>query len=346
MLNFFDTGLCQDDSARLLFNGIIGFWLQARRPLRKPDIVISGFLSLARNDERRARFVNQDVVHFVNDGVVQVALHHLIERSDHVVAQVIKAELVVGAVGDIGLVCSSSFVGKRFDGVHKNADGQPQEFIDLSHPLGVTARQVIVDSDDVNALAGERIQVSGQRGDQGLTFTGAHLRDFPLVQYNTAYQLHVIMAHLYCAPTRFAHDGKCFGQDVFQRFACTVAFHDIGQQLIHRLGFQSYQFAAQAAQDIAKQRFQSFVSALFFVWGVTARLLEFRPRFLKGFAQVLIVHLFQYRLDLCEQGERSLLRVFGFVGPVLCFLRYIHRCCDAQGIEGRVQVFVGVLKAL
>src|SRR5579862_6442140 len=50
-------------------------------------------------DQRRAGFIDQNRVDLVNDRVMQVALAQLVDFADHVVAQVIKAEFVVGAVG-------------------------------------------------------------------------------------------------------------------------------------------------------------------------------------------------------------------------------------------------------
>ena len=55
--------------------------------------------------------------------------------------------------------------------------GQPEELVNASHPLGVAPGQIIVDGDDVDALACERVQVTGQRGDQRFAFTGSHFGD-------------------------------------------------------------------------------------------------------------------------------------------------------------------------
>ncbi|EXI66319.1 MAG: hypothetical protein AW08_02675 [Candidatus Accumulibacter adjunctus] len=61
-------------------------------------------LGLAGNDQRRPRLVDEDRVHFIDDRESQSALHPLAGRVDHVVAQIIETELVVGAVGDVGSV--------------------------------------------------------------------------------------------------------------------------------------------------------------------------------------------------------------------------------------------------
>jgi hypothetical protein len=62
----------------------------------------------ARDDERRSGLVDEDGVHLVDDGVVMPALHAHVGARDHVVAQVVEAELGVRAIGDI---CG---VGRRF----------------------------------------------------------------------------------------------------------------------------------------------------------------------------------------------------------------------------------------
>jgi hypothetical protein len=61
-------------------------------------------LGLAADDERRAGLVDEDRVDLVDDGVVERALHVLERRELHVVAQVVEAELVVLAVGDVAPV--------------------------------------------------------------------------------------------------------------------------------------------------------------------------------------------------------------------------------------------------
>ena len=61
-------------------------------------------VGLPRNNQRRARFVNQDAVHFVHHGEVELALDFVVDVVHHVVAQVVKAEFIVRAVGDVAAV--------------------------------------------------------------------------------------------------------------------------------------------------------------------------------------------------------------------------------------------------
>ena len=67
-------------------------------------IVVRAFASFAGDDQRRTRFVDQNVVNLVDDGVVQFALAEPIKIMHHVVAQIIKAKLVVRAVENVGVI--------------------------------------------------------------------------------------------------------------------------------------------------------------------------------------------------------------------------------------------------
>ena len=92
-------------------------------------------------------------------------------------------------------------------------DGEAEGVVDRPHPLGVAARQVVVDGDDVRAEPGKRVQVGGQRRHQGLALAGRHLRDLALVQHHAAHELHVEVAHADGPPRRFPARGEGLGQE-------------------------------------------------------------------------------------------------------------------------------------
>ena len=100
-----------------------------------------------------------------------------------------------------------------------HADGQAEEAEDRAHPVRVALREVFVDRDDVRALAGQRVQVGGQRRDERLAFAGAHLRDLAVVQDHAADQLHVEVAQPERAARGLADHGERLGQDVVERSA-------------------------------------------------------------------------------------------------------------------------------
>ena len=134
-----------------------------------------------------------------------------------VVAQIVEAKFVVGAVNHI------TGVGRGLvDGVHSaldDPDRQTQEFINRPHPVRIALREVFVNGDDLHAVAAERVQVSGQGCDQGLAFPGAHFRNFAFVQNQAADQLHIEMAQAQGPDRRFTHNGKGFREHVFQCFS-------------------------------------------------------------------------------------------------------------------------------
>ena len=62
-----------------------------------------------------------------------------------------------------------------------------------THHLGVALGQVVIDRDNVYALALQSVEVSGQQGGQGLTLTGTHLCNIAKVQGGAAHDLHGVV---------------------------------------------------------------------------------------------------------------------------------------------------------
>ena len=145
------------------------------------------------DDERRARLVDEDGVHLVDDRVAVAALNAHVGAGDHVVAQVVEAKLGVGAVRDVGGV--RRCLGVERHAVLEQAHLHAQEVVELAHPLGVAASQVVVDRDDVDALARKRIEVAGQRGDERLALAGLHLGDHAAMKGDAADDLDVEVTH-------------------------------------------------------------------------------------------------------------------------------------------------------
>ena len=189
-------------------------------------VEVGRFLGRARDDERRPRLVDQDAVDLVDDREVVPALDVVRELELHVVAQVVEAELVVGAVGDVAAVGDLPLGVVQV--VLDDADGHAEEAVDAAHPLRVAAGQVVVDGDDVDALAVERVEVGRQGRDERLAFAGLHLGDLALVQDHAADQLHVEVPHVEHAPARLADDGEGLGQQVVERLALGEPLAELG----------------------------------------------------------------------------------------------------------------------
>ena len=168
----------------------------------------------AGDDERRPGLVDEDAVDLVDDGVIELALDQVGQAELHVVAEVVEAELVVRAVGDVGAV------GRVALGVAQvvldRPDGQAEEAVDGAHPLGVALGQVVVDRDDVDALAGQGVEVGGQGGDERFSLARLHLGDLALVEDDAADELDVEVAHPRRPPGGLADDGEGLGQDVVE----------------------------------------------------------------------------------------------------------------------------------
>ena len=143
-------------------------------------------------------------------------LHQLLLVNGHVVPQVVKAQLVVGAVGDIGGVGIPALTTLH-TGDHQT-HAQTHVAVDLAHPLGVTLGQVFVDGDHMDTLAGQGVEVAGQNGHQGLAFTGAHLGDPALVQNDAAHELHRVGAHTQHPVGGLPDGGEGLRQNVIQGF--------------------------------------------------------------------------------------------------------------------------------
>jgi hypothetical protein len=79
----------------------LGMLFQLRNQLVDLPVQIGTRFSGARNDQRRARLVDQDRVNLVDDGEIKIALDLVFERECKIVAQVVEAEFVVRRVGDI-----------------------------------------------------------------------------------------------------------------------------------------------------------------------------------------------------------------------------------------------------
>ena len=88
-----------------------------------------------------------------------------------------------------------------------------------SHPFGVASGKVIVHRHHMDALALDRIEVGGQRGDQRLALARPHLGNLAAMQHDPAHHLDIEMAHAEHADRRFTNGGECFGEDIVERLA-------------------------------------------------------------------------------------------------------------------------------
>ena len=119
-----------------------------------------------------------------------------------------------------------------------HADGHPEEAVDLPHPVGVAAGEIVVDGDDVDALALERIQIDRERRDERLSFAGLHLGDLAAVKRDAADQLDVVMALAERPDGRLADRREGFGEEIVELVA-------IGEPLAEQLGLPAQLLVGQ-----------------------------------------------------------------------------------------------------
>ena len=162
----------------------------------------------------------------VDDGEKVIALEDLGEVGLHVVAQVVEAELVVGRVGDVGVVGDLLLVlGHVRD---DDADGHAEGVVDEAHPVGVALREVVVDRHHMHAATGQGVEVDRQRRHQGLALAGLHLGDVALVEEDAAHQLDVEGAEAEGAAGRLAGVGEGLGEEVVEGLALGEALPELG----------------------------------------------------------------------------------------------------------------------
>ena len=223
----------------LLFRRVVAgsirlrLWFEPGDELVDLVIDLGALLGGARDDQRRPRLVDQDGVHLVDDRVGQVALDPVLETERQVVAQVVESELVVRAVRDVGRVGRTLRLGIEAASYHP--DREAERLVDGPHPCGVAAREVLVDRDDVDAFAGERIQIGGQRRDERLSLTRPHLGDLAVVQHHPAEQLDVEVPQAETPPCRFPDAGESFHEQVVELhpvLESPAEFHRLGLQLV------------------------------------------------------------------------------------------------------------------
>ena len=102
-----------------------------------------------------------------------VQLIDLRQFGFHVVAQIIKTQLIVGRIGDVRRI-GLCFFGLRLLGVN-DAGRHAQRAIDLAHPFRITSCQIIVHGHDMNAAPRQCIQIGRESGHEGLALTRFHL---------------------------------------------------------------------------------------------------------------------------------------------------------------------------
>ena len=128
LLHLLHARFGEHDGALLLVDLVVGL-VELRNVGVDGVVEFGAVVERAGDDQRRARLVDQDRVHLVDDGEDVPALDHVLQPVLHVVAQIVEAELVVGAVGDVAVVFLLALL--VVEAVHDHADGEAEELVDL-----------------------------------------------------------------------------------------------------------------------------------------------------------------------------------------------------------------------
>ena len=260
VLDELDPELVHADGALVDVHLVVGVLFHQRREPGELAVPVRRTVGGSRDDQRGAGLVDQDRVHLVDDRVGMPALHQIFEPMRHVVAQVVEAELVVGAVGDVGVIGDPPLVGSHAGQDH--ADVETEEAVHAAHPLAVAFGQVVVDRDDMHAVAAQRVEIGGQHRGEGLALTGLHLGDVAEVQRRGAHHLHVERTLVEHPPGGLPGDRERLGQQVVEAFAVDVALLEL-VGLGAQLGVGELLDVLGQAADIVRHALEAFDHATF-----------------------------------------------------------------------------------
>ena len=127
----------------------------------------------------------------------------------------IEARLLGGDVGDVGEVGAAAFLGRH--ALLNESDREPEHRVDRPHPLGVAARQVVVERQDVHAVTGEGVQRRRHDGGERLALAGLHLDDVAAIEREGGEHLDVERPQAEDAARGVASERKERGANRFQR---------------------------------------------------------------------------------------------------------------------------------
>ncbi len=267
VLDLLDTCVEDADRALLDVDLVVLVLLEAPDEFGEVGVPLGRLVGGTADDQRRTGLVDEDRVHLVDDREVVAALDHLVDGPRHVVAQVVEAELVVRAVGDVRGVRLASLLGSHLREDH--ADLEPEEPVHPAHPRGVSFGEIVVHRDDMDALAGQCVEVRGKRRNEGLTLTGLHLGDVAEVQCRPTHDLDVIVALTQCAARGLADCGEGLREQIVEGLTSLEPGPELRRQLpqflvAHRFevvleGVDLHADGLQLAQDLAFARPQDLV---------------------------------------------------------------------------------------
>ena len=89
--------------------------------------------------------------------------------------------------------------------------------MDLSHPLGITLCQIIIDRYYMDTASGKCVKIRRKRRYECFTFTCLHLGYTALMKDDAADDLHPVVFHIKDTPCSLPYDRKGFRKYVIER---------------------------------------------------------------------------------------------------------------------------------
>ena len=127
----------------------------------------------------------------------------------------IESRLLGGHVGDVGEVGATAFLGRH--ALLNESDREPEHRVDGPHPLGVPARQVVVERQDMRALTREGAKRGRHDGGERLPLAGLHFDDVAAIQREGGEDLDVERPQAEGAARGVASEREERGANRFQR---------------------------------------------------------------------------------------------------------------------------------
>ena len=134
---------------------------------------------------------------------------------------------------------------------------RPRNCIDFAHPFGVAFGEVVVDGDDVDAVACERVEVAGESSDEGFSLAGVHFGDFAGMEDHAADELDVEVAHADCSLAGLSDEGKSLGKNLVE--GCFFSSVDAVEVFLRSIG--QVEFGADSVNALTE--FGCFVAKSF-----------------------------------------------------------------------------------
>ena len=150
---------------------------------------VAGLGSTARDHQWNSRLVDQRGVRLVEHRDREWTQDLLLRVQRQLIAQVVEANFVGGAVGNVaGIGCAPLRAGHV---LLDHADRQAEAVVDAAHPAGIAARQVVVRGQHVNTLTLTREPRNRRHRRDRLSLAGLHLNDLPVGKRQRRVELNV-----------------------------------------------------------------------------------------------------------------------------------------------------------